>query len=146
MKIYISGPISGMRDRNRPAFFAEEGFLGLVADAHPDLELEWVNPHAVPPTQHEGNCPPGYNHDGQHSSCCYMKADLIEMLKCDGLIMLKGWQNSIGAEIERRLARDTGIPIYYSRREFVGKVIWKAKVPPMENALMPYTELIWRTS
>jgi hypothetical protein len=38
-----------------------------------------------------------------------MKYDIIEMLKCDGIALLASWEESKGACIEAKLAKDLGI-------------------------------------
>ncbi|MFM5790100.1 DUF4406 domain-containing protein [Aeromonas caviae] len=86
MKIFISGPMSGLPNFNRDAFNAE---------AHRLLGLGYValNPAILP--------------DGleQHE---YM-AICIEMVKmADQLVMLPGWERSAGARAEHALAIKLG--------------------------------------
>lgn len=49
----------------------------------------------------------------------YMKMSIIEMMSCDAVFMLDGWQNSRGATIERNLAWNLNMPVYY-QKEFDG--------------------------
>ncbi len=82
MKIFISGPMSGLPNFNRDAFNAEAR-LGHIA----------LNPAILP--------------DGlkQHE---YM-AICIEMVKmADQLVMLPGWERSAGARAEHALAIKLG--------------------------------------
>ena len=39
-----------------------------------------------------------------------MRADIREMMLCDGVALLPGWEVSRGACVEERLARDLGLP------------------------------------
>ena len=86
MKIFISGPMSGLQNFNRDAFNAEaHRLLGLGHVA--------LNPAILP--------------DGleQHE---YM-AICIEMVKmADQLVMLPGWERSAGARAEHALAIKLG--------------------------------------
>ncbi|WP_461606561.1 DUF4406 domain-containing protein [Aeromonas rivipollensis] len=86
MKIFISGPMSGLPNFNRDAFNAEaHRLLGLGHVA--------LNPAILP--------------DGleQHQ---YM-AICIEMVKmADQLVMLPGWERSAGARAEHALAIKIG--------------------------------------
>lgn len=42
----------------------------------------------------------------------YMRDSLRDIADADGLAMLDGWEDSRGAQIERELAIDLGIPVY----------------------------------
>ena len=42
----------------------------------------------------------------------YMRAAIIQMMRCDMLVMLPGWRDSRGAGIEFDLARTLGLPIH----------------------------------
>ena len=42
----------------------------------------------------------------------HMRADLAALKACDGVCMLRGWERSRGAQIERRAALKRGMPIY----------------------------------
>lgn len=41
----------------------------------------------------------------------YMRHDIKLLCDCDAIYMLKGWQESAGAKIEHKLARDLGLEI-----------------------------------
>ncbi|MDR3171175.1 MAG: DUF4406 domain-containing protein [Treponema sp.] len=41
-----------------------------------------------------------------------MKYDIQKMLQCDGVATLDNWQDSTGARIEVRLARNLGMPVF----------------------------------
>jgi len=42
----------------------------------------------------------------------YIVGDLKILARCDGILMLPGWEDSEGARVERRYAHDRHIPIY----------------------------------
>ncbi len=89
MKVYISGPMTGMSGFNRRAFFkaAEK----IAAAGHVAL-----NPAVLP--------------DGL-SEADYMRV-CVSMLQCaDKILMLAEWQNSQGARAEYELAVKLGLDI-----------------------------------
>lgn len=93
MKVYISGPISGIEDHNRPAFNSAAALLHSWGH-------EAVNPLEIPA--------------GSGASWIdYMRADIAAMMACDALFALPGWQSSRGACIEVQLAQSLGIPIMH---------------------------------
>ena len=92
-RIYIAGPMSGLPELNFPAFHAEAARLRA-------LGYEVVNPAEI-----------NAEHPGDWASC--MKADIKQMLTCDGIAMLHGWTDSRGATLEHALAHDLGMVIYY---------------------------------
>lgn len=90
MKIYISGPMTGLPDLNFPAFHAEAKRLR-------ELGFEVVNPAELNP-------------DGGSWEEC-LKKDIAELIKCDGIIMLPGWHNSRGACFELNIASNLGLQL-----------------------------------
>lgn len=103
MRLYISGPITGLPDLNRPAF--EFATKELKAAGH-----VVVNPHVVCTLldDHEcrGPCTPS---ELLLPWADYLRADLIAMLtQTDALAMLDGWVNSKGAVLERQVADALG--------------------------------------
>lgn len=93
-RIYISGPMSGMPEHNFPTFNAEATRLrGLGYDVVNPAEL---NPE---PSKSWHDC---------------MRTDLIELLSCDTIALLPGWQKSQGAHLEMHVAHRVGIDIVES--------------------------------
>lgn len=89
--VYVSGPVTGMRDGNRPAF--EEAARALRASGcraripHDDVapDTPWTSA---------------------------MKITLMAILaQADGLAMLEGWERSRGARLELNLALALGMPV-----------------------------------
>ncbi len=86
MKVYISGPMTGVKDYNRQAFKAAEEKIKAMG-------YEVVNPCKL---DHSGN--------GKWEE--YMRTDIKALMDCDAIYMLKGWEDSNGAIIELKLALD----------------------------------------
>lgn len=91
-KIYISGPISGLRfDKVERAFNDAE------------IRLQEEGYEVVNPLEN------GLTKD--HSWREHMKADIKLLMECDTIYLLKGYKDSKGAMIEYDLARILGYDI-----------------------------------
>lgn len=88
--IYISGPMTGIKDLNASAFLAVEARIR-------DLSLYPVNPHNL--------CAA----DWDWQKC--MRADIKALCGCDAIYMLDGWQNSTGAQLELHIAHRLGLRV-----------------------------------
>jgi len=107
VKVYISGGIAGFdRDDRLEAF-------GEMEIAIQRLGHETVNPFDCVPEEHEGECPQGYAKGEGHSSACHLRADLMALLDCDAVFMMRNWELSRGARLEHSVAADCGLQIYY---------------------------------
>lgn len=100
MKIYLSGPITGLDPNECQQLFAawdwemlQRGYW-TVNPVELDQELE--NRLGRVPTREE-----------------YLRNDLSILLTCDEILMLPGWSNSKGAQLERRVASECGIKVTY---------------------------------
>lgn len=91
-RIYIAGPMTGLPEFNYPAFNQEAARLR-------SLGYEVANPAENP----EPPC---------KSWLGYMRMALGQLVNCDIVALLPGWQDSKGARIEQRLAIDLGLRIY----------------------------------
>lgn len=89
MTVYISGPMTGLPERNYPAFNQAE--LMLVAQGH-----EVLNPASLPD---------GLTYEE------YMELDLEMVRRSQMVVTLPGWENSKGSNIEVELANSLGIPV-----------------------------------
>lgn len=90
-RLYISGPITGLVDLNKPAF--AEAARQLRAHGY-----EVVNPHEI-----------GEPSELMLPWADYLRADLISMLQgADALAMLPGWELSRGATLEAHIAKQLG--------------------------------------
>lgn len=97
MKLYISGPITGIEDNNRRAFALAQHRLMISG-------YEVLNPHTLGPQS-------GYQ-DGLRWSD-YLKTDLEAILveKVDGVATLPGWYKSPGAMLETEMCLKLDLPI-----------------------------------
>ena len=95
MKIYISGPITGLPNKNIEAF-------NTAAEKLRTLGFEVLNPFDLDQT--------GFNPE----ECWfkYLKRDLKEMLSCDALCLLPGWEESKGARLEIIVAIQLALPLF----------------------------------
>lgn len=89
MKFYLSGPMSAIVDDNYPAFNRAAGLLRAAGH-----EVE--NPAEV---------------ERLDSWEAYMRCALRQMLVCDAVVMLPGWEGSRGALIELWVARKLKIEV-----------------------------------
>lgn len=87
MKVYISGPMTGIKDFNMPAFIKAANDIRIELDT-PVLPVPFV----------EGK---SYQE--------YLRDDLKILLDCDAIYMLDGWQESKGAKLEHMVALACGI-------------------------------------
>lgn len=92
MKLYISGPMSGIEDWNFPAFHAAAVRLRKLgyevvnpAEINPDTTLSW-------------------------EQC--LRLDIKHLCDCDGIVLLPGWMYSEGAQLELMIAHRLEMEIY----------------------------------
>ena len=90
-RIYVSGPMTGLPEFNKPAFYAAEAQLQAAG-------FEVVNParNGLPDTAEWH----------QH-----MRADIKMLMDCDGVAMLDGWWMSKGARLEKNIADRLGMEV-----------------------------------
>lgn len=90
MKVYISGPMTGMFGLNKAAFRQKE--RELRAQGHEPINPIWARVTEV-------------------SWHAFMQADLAMLELAEAIVFLPGWENSTGAKIERRFAKRRGIKL-----------------------------------
>ncbi len=99
-RIYISGPMRGLPDMNRRAFWNAAHYLrGFGHDV--------VNPHEINGSweirmEERGLKPRGAD---------YLERDIRELLHCDAIVLLPGWENSVGARCELAVAFTLNIEV-----------------------------------
>ena len=92
MKLYVSGPITGMPDKNKDAF---------------EIASNWLKTKNIEPLN-----PFDFEQDG-FTWTEYLKRDIRLLLDCDGLFLLKGWDCSRGARLEVNIAVSLDMPCYF---------------------------------
>ncbi|MDK9364193.1 DUF4406 domain-containing protein [Lelliottia wanjuensis] len=103
-RIYIAGPMTGIPEYNRPAFF--DAAAQLVDRGHTVL-----NPATLP----NGLTQPQYM-----DICC-------AMLRCaDAVFLLEGWEQSAGARAERALAEKLELGVIF-QEEWLGDTVERRK-------------------
>lgn len=103
-KVYLSGAISSPVPN-----FTKDGLKAMFRAYQAELEkkgYEVVNPLDVPGCE-KGNC----SEDDGHTWECWLKYDLIEMLKCDAIFLLPFWSKSRGARLEFSVATSVGLEV-----------------------------------
>ena len=91
-RLYLAGPMTGYAEMNFPAFHAEAARLRA-------LGFEIVNPAEIVTDQNT-----------DWLTC--MRADIKQLVDCDGIALLDGWAKSRGASIEQYLARALGLRVF----------------------------------
>jgi hypothetical protein len=91
-KFYISGPMTGLPDNNFPAF-------NLAAAKVRSHGYEVVNPVDINP---DSSLP--------WEEC--LRADIKALCDCDGIVLIRGWQNSKGAQLELHVAHRLGLAVH----------------------------------
>ena len=85
-RIYLAGPMSGLPGLNYAAFHAEAARLRALGH---HIENPAENPD-----------PPCKSWEG------YMRLAIAQLITCDTVALLPGWDNSRGAKVEYALALD----------------------------------------
>lgn len=91
MRVYLSGPMTGLPELNFPQFhhyanwLRERGYEVVnPAELNPDKTMSW-------------------------EQC--MKTDIKALCDCDAIYLLPGWQNSKGAHLELHIAHRLGLKV-----------------------------------
>lgn len=90
-KVYIAGPMTGLPEFNRPAFFSAAADLVTNGDTP-------LNPAVLP--------------DGL-SQADYMAICIAMLQRADSIVMLDNWERSEGARAELSLAQKLGLMIQF---------------------------------
>lgn len=89
--VYVSGPMTSVEEFNRPAFHRMERVL----------------------TRHGFKYLSPAHYDDNHTYEWYMEQGIAMVIKCQGVVLLRGWSNSLGASLERAVADVIGRDIFY---------------------------------
>jgi nucleoside 2-deoxyribosyltransferase len=117
MKLYIAGPMSGYPDLNFPEFRRAAEIIkaeGLTALSPLDLDL---NKDAVD--------------TGGADRHIFLREDFRLLLEADGILLLDGWLESVGANAELAVARMTGQSVW----RLIGKEIHLSGAHPRVDLL-----------
>lgn len=89
-RIYIAGPMTGLSERNYPAFQAAA------------VQIRAWGYEVVSPVEINA----GLENEGWNAC---VRRDVAQLATCDAIYLLGGWPKSRGARIELQLARDLGL-------------------------------------
>lgn len=95
MHIYISGKVSGTTDFYK-RFEEAESYLSKLGYVP-------INPVKNAPSYQTWEY--------------YMRNDIIKLMCCDSIYMLKGWRRSRGARLEHHIAKKLGFKIIYEHKK-----------------------------
>lgn len=95
-KIYISGAIEGMPDKNMDAFLTVANYITSINSAP-------INPHVLGLQITKKN--PSWED--------YMKNDIRSLVDCDAVVVMDGWETSKGVAVEVFLAQQMKIPVFH---------------------------------
>jgi hypothetical protein len=100
-RVYIAGPMTGYSDLNFPAFTAAAAeYRKRGAFVINPAEINGSNAEMTPEQYRE------------HWVKC-MKNDINQLMTCDTIVLLDGWQKSRGAKLGYHIARNLGLTIIY---------------------------------
>ena len=122
-RLYISGGITGVPNY-RERFAAAEYFLEFMG-------FEGVSPVLNFMPECDGSCveTPTNPRSNGHVWTCWLRADLIGMLQCDGVITLPEWEKSRGAVLEVTTAFNVGMEVQsLSERDLTWAILKKRRV------------------
>lgn len=94
--VYVAGQITGMPEKNRPAFDRAAALLRKSG-------YQPVIPHDI--------CPSAASWEDA------MKADIPVLCTCDAIALLPGHEKSRGARLEYALARELGLRVIFMNLE-----------------------------
>ncbi len=97
MRIYTAGPMRGQPGHGFPAFYRS------------GRQLEGLGHDAVLPIE-EGDLDNFDDPTKPYSA--YMKRDITMLADCDGIVLLNGWQDSVGATFEARCALEFELQVF----------------------------------
>jgi hypothetical protein len=95
-RVYVAGPMSGLPGWNFPAFHAAAARLRAQG-------FDVVNPAEL---DEQDDAPLG-----SKPWAFYLRRDIPELLACDAIALLPGWENSKGARLELHIATELGFEV-----------------------------------
>lgn len=90
-RIYVAGPMTGLPEFNYPAFFNAATLLRAIGH---DVEDPSANENPTPGDYHG-----------------WLRAGLAQLITCDAVALLPGWEASNGARLEVNVAATLGLRV-----------------------------------
>ncbi len=94
--VYISGPMRGYEEFNFPSF--DEAAVYLRTQGF----------HVISPAE-------SFDRRTDLPAEAYLRKDVGDLLKADLVVLLSGWENSVGVKVELTVAAAIGLPVYEYR-------------------------------
>lgn len=104
-KVYIAGPMTGVKDWNFPAFFEAE--KTLVSMGYEVVNPAHNNGDTLELALEDAGSPEAPKRDWLY----YIRRDLPQLLHCDVICLLPNWKDSKGAKLEYEVAKGIGLPV-----------------------------------
>ena len=116
MTIYLSGPISGFKDRNKKVFSTAQRLINSTLKSLKIEKIKVINPVKLgykldKQFQAAGKQPPEWEN--------YMRTCIKDLMQCDIVYLLSGWGDSQGAVIEKYLAERLKISCAENITDFI---------------------------
>lgn len=105
-KVYIAGPMTGVKDWNFPAFFEAEETL--VSMGYRVVNPARNNGQTLELALKDAGSPESPERDWLY----YIRRDLPQLLYCDAICLLPNWEFSKGANLEHEVARGIGLSVF----------------------------------
>lgn len=102
MTTFISGPMTGYEDFNYPAFHEAGEKLSKAGIEFDSPAHMCTGQYTYPPLE-DNEMPWDY----------YMRKSIRKLLQCDAILMLPGWEDSRGAQLEKHIAEALGMVVLY---------------------------------
>lgn len=96
-RIYISGPMTGIENHNREEFQKYEDLIRSKGFRNV------INPHKI----HSEYQTKNFTWEQ------FLRSDIKVLMDCDLVVLIPGWENSKGAQLENHVAYNTGIKIIH---------------------------------
>lgn len=90
-RIYVAGPMTGLEEFNYPAFRAASAALTAIGY---DVDDPSTNDNPTPGDYHG-----------------WLRAGLAQLIRCDAVALLPGWEASNGARLEVNVAATLGMRV-----------------------------------
>jgi hypothetical protein len=130
MKVYLSGPMTGLPRHNVPAFFkhgAELSMSGYDVYSPAEASIDLVAQETAHKGVSQAEIPAYLDDPGFYEAAwaripreTFLRQDAAMIAQVDAIAMLPGWQRSPGANWELQLATSLGIPAFCHHMRALG--------------------------